>query len=313
MNIFTKEIHVLDKFFMMGKKHKILFRGNLKDNKPEGFGIYYYFGDVYIGKFLNGYKHGYGILKCKKGYKIIKNRFGKYFEGGFYIGYFYRDNFIRGKLITKKNNDICIIPIKNRKYNGLSIRKNPSYLIKMYFNENNLSNEYIYKNLSHNYSINTFIKNNQFNGYCTRNFQEHYEILYYDNGVIKDKSLFHIYKYNITFIFLWENGCRSRILKILNKENRIYFPEEFLKNIPLRYICPIGYSIMLEPSQNELNQIYDSKNIYQWYFKFKKKRDPLTNCQVKTFELNTFYPLQLEIYTFIYENLFSKKNNLYLL
>ena len=313
MNLFTKEIHILDNFFMMGKEQKILFRGHLKNDQPEGFGIYYSFGDVYLGTFRRGYKHGYGILKCKKGYKIIKNRYGKYLEGGIYIGYFYKDRLLRGKFITRDHNDICIIPIKNRKYNGLSIRKNPSYRIETYLYENILFGKYIYRNFKYNYTIETFFKNNKFEGYCSRKFKDYYENFYYKNGMIQGKSLLHIYKNNISFLFLWENGYRSRLLKIFDKENRLYFPEKFIKNIPIEYLCPIGYNIMLEPSENEFNQIYDFKNIFKWYFAYKKRRDPLTNCQVKTFELNTLYSLQLEIFTFIYKDLFYKKNNLYLL
>ena len=45
---------------------KILYRGNVsaENNKPHGFGVLFQFGDVYIGGFHNGYKHGWGILKC---------------------------------------------------------------------------------------------------------------------------------------------------------------------------------------------------------------------------------------------------------
>ena len=49
MDLVTKEVHVLENFKMMGKSQNILFRGNLINQNPSGFGIYYHFGDVYIG------------------------------------------------------------------------------------------------------------------------------------------------------------------------------------------------------------------------------------------------------------------------
>ena len=55
MDLVTKEVHVLENFKMMGKSQKILFRGNLINQKPSGFGIYYHFGDVYIGTLKKGF------------------------------------------------------------------------------------------------------------------------------------------------------------------------------------------------------------------------------------------------------------------
>ena len=314
MNLLNEKIHTIDKFYMMGKFQKTLFRGNLKNNKPDGFGIHFSFDDVYIGNFRNGYKHGYGILKCKEGYKIIRNKFGKYLRKGLYIGYFYKDVFITGKCILKDNDDICILSVKKKMNNGLCIRKNPFSYVKTFHKENSPIVSYRYENFHLNILIESFLKNNLFHGYCFKKFENHYEILYYDNGKVKGKSIYHIFKNNITFVFEWKKGFRHQILKIIDKGNRLYYPETILKNIPLEYLCPIGYNIMLEPCMNEKNQIYDLKNISNWYFNYKKRTDPLTNLQLKFFHITHMENLQKEIFTYIYKNLFFKKNNnLYLI
>ena len=114
-------------------------------------------------------------------------------EGGIYIGYFYRDIFIQGKLIFKEKNDLCIFPIKNKKYHGLCIRKNPSYIIKKNIYEDNLNGIYSYRNFKDNTTIDSFFYDNQLEGYSFRKFTDHYEILKYKGGIIKGKSLYHIY------------------------------------------------------------------------------------------------------------------------
>ena len=103
MNLLPVEIHEIEKFYMMKKFQKVLFRGRLKKGKPDGFGILFQYGDIYIGSMKNGYKHGYGILKCRAGYKIVGTRGSFKSERGIYIGYFRNDRLFHGKFIDKKH------------------------------------------------------------------------------------------------------------------------------------------------------------------------------------------------------------------
>ena len=100
---------------------------------------------------------------------------------------------------------------------------------------------------------------------------------------------------------------------MFDKKNKLYFPEKNLNNIPISYICPIGYHLMLEPSLNEKNQIYDLKNISNWYYKYKRKTDPLTNCRIKNYSLDIISSLQMEIFIYISQTLFHENKILSLL
>lgn len=312
MILLPKTIWELENFKIMGKQQKILFRGYLKNGKAEGFGIMYNFGDLYIGSFKNGLKHGYGIWKCKKGYKMVGNRCSRFMYRGFYIGYFFKDKIHSGKLISFDSGEFVKIDIRKKKYTGRYIRFNNDFFLKTYVRNSIFNGSYFYENLKKKYKITGYFLHNNFEGQTYHIYQDYYEIFFYKNGKIKGHSLYHIFEENISFLFQWKDGFRNKLLKIFNKKNQLYYPELFLKNIPIEYLCPIGYSIMLEPAKNEKNQIYDTKNIIKWYHTYKKKTDPLTNCSIENFKIENLHELQYIIYQYIYKNLFSETNKLYL-
>lgn len=316
MNLLTLKVHEIEKFYMMRKYQKILFRGKLKKGKPDGFGILFQFGDIYIGTMRNGYKHGYGIWKCRKGYKIIRHKGAFKSERGIYIGYFRYDRLIYGKFLELNKKEIKKITIKNKKFNGPCSIKNKNYIILSNYKNNNLEGKYVYKNLDYDYTFETFIYNNNFNGPSLRKNNDFYEYLFYKDGKINGKSIYHIYKTDTTFILEWKNKeynyCK-KILKIINKKNKFYYPEKLLDIdlIPKEYLCPISYEIMIQPIETSMKQIYNYKSIIKWKYKYKKETDPLTNCKID--DSFIVCPLiQYDIFKYIEDELFREKKELFL-
>ena len=316
MNLLPVEIHVIEKFYMMGKFQKVLFRGRLKKGKPDGFGILFQYGDIYIGTMKNGYKHGYGILKCKAGYKIIGSRGSFKSERGIYIGYFRNDRLFYGKFIEFNKKNIKRISIKNKIYHGPFTVEDKDYRIISNYKNNKLNGNYKYYSKIYGFNFETFIYNNEFSGLCTRTHQDYYEYLYYVNGIITGKSIYHIFHNSTTFILEWSfdkyNYCK-RIYRIIKKGNKIYFPEKIMNHsiVPYHYLCPISYEIMIEPIETSIGQIYNFKNLLKWIYKYKKRTDPLTNCKIKE-EFKSCPILQYKIFSYISNELFSEKKELFL-
>lgn len=316
MELLPFQIHTIEKFFIMGESQKILFRGKLNNEKPNGFGILFQFGDVYIGKMKNGYKHGYGIWKCRKGYKIIGRTGSFKTERGVYIGYFRYDRFIHGVFIEFNKEYIKKNFIKNRLYNGISILKHKDYTILSTYKDNILNGKYIYKHFENNYIFETNIVNNNFNGPSIRKNNEFYEYLFYKDGKILGKSIYHIYKTDTTYILKWKNKeynyCKE-IFKISNKDNRLYYPIKNLNTykIPEDFLCPISYEIMIQPVETSMGQVYDYKSILKWKYKYNKKTDPLTNCRIDDSFL-ICPTIQYNIFKYIEDELFREKKELFL-
>lgn len=316
MNLLPVEIHVIERFYMMKKIHKVLFRGALKKGKPDGFGILYQYGDIYIGSMKNGYKNGYGIWRCKAGYKIIGSRGSFKSERGIYIGYFRNDRLLYGKFIEFNKKNIKKISIENKIYNGPFLIEDKNYRIISNYKNNKLNGNYKYYCKIYGFLLETFIYNNEFSGLCTRTHKDYYEYLYYVDGVITGKSIYHIFHNSTTFILEWSfdkyNYC-NKIYRITKKGNKIYYPEKIINHslVPYQYLCPISYEIMIEPIETSLGQIYNFKNLLKWIYKYKKKTDPLTNCKIKE-DFKTCPNLQYKIFSFISKELFIEKKELFL-
>lgn len=316
MNLLSKEIHEIEKFYMMKRYQKILFRGTIKNGKPNGFGILFHFGDIYIGTMRNGYKHGYGIWKCRKGYKIVRSKGAFKSERGIYIGYFRYDRLIYGKFIELNKKNIKKFSIQNKLYHGPFIIKDIDYSIISNYKNNILDGKYLFYHKKYKFTLETFISNNELNGFSKRIHKDYYEYFYYKNGIIVGKSIYHIFKNSTTFILEWDydnyNYCK-KIYRMTKKGNKIYFPEILVdyKTCPIHYLCPISYEIMIEPIQTSIHQIYNFKNILKWIFQYKKKTDPLTNCKMKE-EFKSCPDLQFKIFSFLSNQIFEEKKELFL-
>ena len=72
---------------MMGKSQKVLFRGHLKIKNQVDL-EFYHFGDVYIGTLKMDLNTVTVFGNGERDIKILRNRFGKFMEGGIILDIF---------------------------------------------------------------------------------------------------------------------------------------------------------------------------------------------------------------------------------
>ena len=290
---------------------KILFLGSLSNNKPNSFGVYYYLGDIYIGKMRNGKMTGYGIWKCRGGYRKTGRRYEK-INRGIYIGFFINNKLFEGKVILKEEDKLIITYRKNYLNEGIFYIKGKNYYIQTNIKRNIFSGEYLYRNYAKKTYIRSFLKNGIMDGYCYREDNITNEELYYKKGKINGKSKIHFYKNNCTYILEWRNNFCINIRRISDRNNKIYNPLEIIpmEIIPKDYLCPISLEIMIDPVKTEMGQIYEHKNLVHWLFQYKS-RDPLTNIVIKKdIEYCIFF--QHCILDYIRNYIFNNPSGLYL-
>lgn len=314
MNYYKKEDIVLEKCIAGGVLYKNIYRGNWKNNKPNGFGIQYKYPDVYIGNFKNGKRDGYGILKCKEGYKMTRKYKCKYMFAGTYFGIFKNNVFQKGKVIefNREKNEKSVYFMNKSKINGeyRIFHKNYTFLFH-YFN-GQLFGEYKYYG---DYIVNSNLFDGELHGnstIITKDGCRHY--VFYSFGNIEGKSIYYLPN-GTYFILQWENNICLKIKCIRNRHNKLYYPEKIIENlnvkIPLDFLCPIGYTIMIQPYINDFKQTYEFKNLKLWIKEGKINReyirDPMTNklCSIDSFKPNI--NVQYNIFKFMEETLFPSK------
>ena len=306
---------------------KILYRGNVsaENNKPHGFGVLFQFGDVYVGGFHNGYKHGWGILKCRQGYKELKKpQQFRFFRHGIYIGYFRYNKFITGKRIEYKK-EIGALTVEYFQ-NEISLSKyfSGSSRVSIYI-EKNLHSELFSVDILGDRYINCFQQKDvsatnvdygvnldqigQVLEFDPKN--KSYIIKYQKDKLITGKCIYVRYdenwkrKYKIICSF--ENDFLKSIDYVGNRNNFVFSPTTLIdiENVPRDYLCPIDYEIMTQPCLTEYNQYYQYKNIITWLAVGTRFSDPLTNQLFRTSIFPIDENFQFEIFDFIYDFFFS--------
>ena len=315
MSYWKENVTVLEKFVAGGVEFKKIYRGNYnKNHKPHGFGVEYFYPDLYIGNFKNGKKDGYGIMNCRQGYKLIGKIKYTFMYSGIYIGIFKNNIFQKGKIIEfdRIKNEKSIYFIENAKLNGeyKVFHKNYSFIFTYMVGE--LNGRYKYKG---DYMVESNLRNGEFHGsvtITTKKQSRHF--LYYENGIVQGKSIYYLPN-NTFFILKWKDNICQKIICIRNRDNKLYYPQSILENleitIPIEFLCPIGYTIMIQPYTNQYKQTYEYNNIKKWVEQGKNSsdyfRDPMTNkrCHMSSFNPNLSH--QFKILKFIEKKLFHSK------
>lgn len=315
MKYWKENVNVLEEVVAGGVCYKRIYRGNYnKNHKPHGFGIEYYYPDLYIGNFKNGKKNGYGIMNCKQGYKFVSKSGFKFMYSGIYIGIFKNNVFQRGKVIefNRDKSEKNIYFMENSKLNGEYRTLHKKYSFLFTYVKGQLNGRYSYNG---NYTVESNLHNGEFHGNAiitTKKGSRHF--LYYENGIVQGKSIYYLPN-NTFFILKWQDNICQKILCIRNRSNKLYYPEMILENlkinIPVDFLCPIGYTLMIQPYTNEYKQTYEYNNIKKWLEHSESLsdffRDPMTNqfCHLSSFKPNL--NRQMKIFKYIEKKLFHSE------
>lgn len=315
MKYWKENVRVLEEFVAGGVRYKRFYRGNYnKNHKPHGFGIEYYHPDLYIGNFKNGKKHGYGMMNCKQGYKLVSKMGCRFMYSGIYIGIFKNNVFQKGKIIefNRDKSEKNVYFMENSKLNGEYKILHKKYSFIFTYINGELNGKYKYNG---DYIVESNLYNGEFHGnvlITTKRGSRHF--LFYENGIVQGKSIYYLPS-NTFFILKWKDNICQKIVCIRNRYNKLYYPETILENIkidiPIEFLCPIGYTLMIQPYTNEYKQTYEYNNIKKWLEQgqnsFNFFRDPMTNqmCHLNSFKPNLKY--QLKILQFIEKQLFYSK------
>jgi len=306
MKCVKTKVNVLEESYTGGRLFRHLYQGRLRKNKPHGFGVQYYYPDLYIGNFSFGKKNNFGIYRCEKGYKYNGKYSFTYMEKGIYIGIFKNNKFFKGKVIdfNRKTGEKNVYFVNNYMKNGPYKIYHPEYKFTFHFKDNELIGDYIYQG---KYTCYSKLNYGEFHGtshVLTKDGCHHQ--LFYENGIVKGKSLYQLPN-GTYFVLRWVNNICQEIIFVKNRSNKIYYPQRILENlkvdIPLEYQCPIGYTLMIQPYINEFKQTYEFSNLQLWVKASKVGkdcvRDPLTNkiCKMDSYKPN--FHIQYKIYLFI--------------
>lgn len=315
MNYWNKKTCILEEVVAGGVTYKKMYRGNYnKNHKPHGFGIQYSFPDLFIGNFKNGKRHGYGIMNCREGYKLISKRGCKYMYAGIYIGIFKNNVFQHGKVIHfhRKKQEKSVYFIKKSVLNGEYRIFHQNHFWLFNYIDGELMGRYYYNG---EYIVNSNLYYGEFHGTTTIiNKKGCCHFLNYVNGIVQGKSIYYLPSQTF-FILKWKNNICEKILCMRNRQNKLYNPQNILENtniqVPREFECPVGYSIMIQPYVNEYKQTYEFKNLKLWMnhdtLSSEYLRDPMTNklCHINSFKPNL--SCQYKIFKFIEKKLFHSK------
>jgi hypothetical protein len=117
------------------------YKGEMKDGKKEGYGIYYYTdGDIYEGEWKNDLPDGKGKHTSKDGSYSYEGTFkeGKkngrgicYFDDGVYEGEFYNNLFYGDGIVKYNNGDVYDGMWKEGERHGRGVYKRSSGIIQI--------------------------------------------------------------------------------------------------------------------------------------------------------------------------------------
>ena len=314
--MFCNHVLTYHKGFMNGDCYSILYRGNVnRRRKPHGFGVYFYFGDVFIGNFRNGRKHGYGIWKCRGGYRPTKFKYS-YILRGIYIGVFSHDKFIRGKFIKSQYYPNCFQYGYRKSMNllGNFPYRNPIEHLTVHYFQHIESGKY-QSNGIQNFS--GYVQNENFHGnFYIQYYSPSFHVLVpYRNSCLHGKAVHIRISKNNVFLYKllteWENDQCITIHCIYDDHNLLFNPLQYFERnnqqIHFDHLCPIERSMMIEPCRTEYKTTYDFKNLMKWIPIHNPPRDPLTNLPYENMKFEIDYKLQESIFDCLWTTCFPKQ------
>ena len=290
-------------------RYKILYRGHVDTSKtkPHGFGVLLFRNDIYVGGFENGKKDGYGIWKCQAGYKQLSklHRF-RYFHHGIYIGYFKKNNFMKGKVIRYcPYQQTLIIEYfdRNKCIQELQRSENITTNVEKLQDSDYFRFESVGKQMIYGYCMDS----NFFGNFINMNYHKNMHLFtQYENGSMNGLSIFVrldndkiVYK----LITEWKEQVLSSIRCLVDDKNFIYDPISQIKHgdIPKELLCPIKIELMTQPYQNQYLQTYQFENIHKWMTLHTVCRDPMTNQILTDYSLDLNLSVQANVFDYIYE------------
>lgn len=314
--MFHSRVITIHKNIMDGTLYWILYRGNTNTKmKPHGFGVYFYFGDVYLGNFRNGRKHGYGIWKCRGGYRPTKFKYS-YVQRGIYIGIFCHDQFVSGKFIKSQFHPNCF-PYGYQRYTSRFQNtpfRCPTQHLTVHYFQNIEHGKYHSKGTQ---NLSGYIQNKMLHGnFYIQNYSPSFHaIIPYRNSCLHGRGV-HIRfseKNVVLYKILteWVNDQCVMIHCLYDDDNLLFYPFHYFEQnnprIHFDHLCPIERSMMMEPCRTEYNTTYDLKNLMKWISKYKKPRDPLTNLPYTNMNFEIDYKLQESIFDCLWTTCFPKQ------
>lgn len=308
------KVHVYQDEILHGNHFKIIYRGQTnKFHEPDGFGISFKHGDVYIGSFRRGYHHGYGILKCHRGYKKGKNKWSFLFvKRGIYVGRFKFNRLIDGKYLIMDGPRIHIGYKKNGKAVGTeSFVSSGSVTTIQYDSCRHFGKLY----LQDQYSLDiAYLHKSQFQGLYYGMYQspKFHVISHFSKNDQSGPVLFLRYTENQIIYKLLVEFRKSLCEKVYYIQddnnllwNPLYYMEQNMIEIPYDYRCPIQHEIMIQPHRTQFNTVYELKNLLKWISMKPIPRDPLTNQCFELMEFDDHIELRDQIFDFIWTSVFS--------
>lgn len=298
---------------------KNFYNGQFKNGDITGYGKLYTRGYMYKGQLRRGRFHGVGILyQLGTGRNLLSIRplvFERY-EKGIYVGNFFRGRFQNGVYIEHDyiDNSYSVFPYHKGKKHGKSLTISYDFIETQIFRDGKKNGEYNY--YDNKVRIRTIYKGDTVHGIYEIFSKNHYQQYFFKNGLIQKRSLLS-FKYQYNFVI--EMKCydmQNEILSAHHDKQKIKFPVRYLlkyESIPVDFLCPIGHDIMLQPCLTEVGQCYDYKNIKKWFNHCNTLRDPLTNLQLFTSEVEFDIPKKYEILQYLCKKLFPPKQILTIL
>lgn len=247
--------------------NKKAFEGYFIKNQENGEGTTYYYkttGNVdFKGNFINSKKSGFGTKFDENGNKIYEGNWhkdfkhgkGKLYEGNKIYEGEWKQDLKHGEFILYENGKI--------KFKGMFKKDNLDGHVIEYHNNGNIKFDGYYK------------ENKKIYG---KEFDKLSEIIY--NGSFDSENKYHgigtVYENGTNKTYNWSHGIKE---------------PEYDEEPPEEFLCPITYTLINEPVQTLLGNVYDRVNIMKW-FNNNNNTDPITNVKLNSTELIPNYYLR---------------------
>lgn len=293
---------------------KQYYEGQFRHGNLEGYGKLSTLGYSYRGQFHKNDLHGIGIMyQHRNGYNLLSIRplKIKYYYEGIYIGSFRKGIFYNGIYIDyDEYNEIYDVSCYRKgEKDGTAFSFGSNFFESQVYQNGRKNGLFTFQDNKIKVRANCI--NNVFTGLYEVFSKNHYQQLFFKKGILLNRSLFH-YKYKICFIIEIQNDpLKTDMLYIYHDKTKKKIQLSKVmeaSQVPKEYMCPIGHEIMFQPCQTEVGQCYDYKNIHKWLHCEKRVRDPMTNLDLYSKELNFDMYKQMEIFEYICHQYFSKND-----
>ena len=261
------KVHVLQDEILHGNHFKIMYRGQTnKYGQPNGFGISFKHGDVYVGSFRGGFHHGYGILKCHRGYKRGKKEWSfLYLKRGIYVGRFKFNRLMDGKYLIMDGSRIHIGYKKNGKLIGAErfvSCSDGSITTIQYDSCRNFGRLYLQDRCCMDVA---YLHRSDFHGlyYGMYHSPKFHVISHFSKNDQCGPVLFLRYMGNqIVYKLLveFQQSLCKKVYYIQDDSNLLWDPLHYMEQntieVPYDYRCPIQHEIMIQPYMTQFNTVY---------------------------------------------------------